>query len=155
MIEAVKLVQSGLASDVDTLWFVTADEAARLRRLMSANRDGRITGPGANRGCLSGSFPRAYGSTSRSTIPVIWRATLRAVDDAWQAVSLGQEQRCGTTSWCHAKEEQLVTDRVTVDVYFDFACPYVHSAASWLREVNEQLGDERLEVNWKFFPWNR
>jgi predicted DsbA family dithiol-disulfide isomerase len=45
-----------------------------------------------------------------------------------------------------------VSDHKTVDVYFDFACPYVHSAASWLREVNEQLGDERLEVNWKFFP---
>ena len=41
---------------------------------------------------------------------------------------------------------------VTVDVYFDFACPYVHSAASWLREVNRQLGDARIEVIWKFFP---
>jgi predicted DsbA family dithiol-disulfide isomerase len=45
-----------------------------------------------------------------------------------------------------------VSNRVIVDVYFDFACPYVHSAASWLREVNQQLGDSRVEVNWKFFP---
>jgi predicted DsbA family dithiol-disulfide isomerase len=45
-----------------------------------------------------------------------------------------------------------VSDRVTVDVYFDFACPYVHSAASWLREVNRQLGDNPIEVTWKFFP---
>ena len=45
-----------------------------------------------------------------------------------------------------------MSDRVTVDVYFDFACPYVHSAAAWLREVNRQLGDSRIEVTWKFFP---
>src|SRR5918998_3101593 len=45
-----------------------------------------------------------------------------------------------------------VSDRVAVDVYFDFSCPYVHSAASWLREVNRQLGDSRIEVTWKFFP---
>jgi predicted DsbA family dithiol-disulfide isomerase len=45
-----------------------------------------------------------------------------------------------------------VSDRVAVDVYFDFSCPYVHSAASWLREVNRQLGENRIEVTWKFFP---
>jgi predicted DsbA family dithiol-disulfide isomerase len=46
----------------------------------------------------------------------------------------------------------FVSDRVSVDVYFDFACPYVHSVASWLREVNRQLGDNPIEVAWKFFP---
>jgi protein-disulfide isomerase len=45
-----------------------------------------------------------------------------------------------------------VSDSVAVDVYFDFTCPYVHSAAAWLREVNRQLGDNRIEVAWKFFP---
>jgi predicted DsbA family dithiol-disulfide isomerase len=45
-----------------------------------------------------------------------------------------------------------VSDRVDVDIYFDFSCPYVHSAASWLREVNRQLGDSRVEVSWKYFP---
>jgi dephospho-CoA kinase len=35
VVEAVKLVQSGLASDVDALWFVSADPETRLRRLMS------------------------------------------------------------------------------------------------------------------------
>ena len=35
VLEAVKLVQSGLASDVDALWFVNADSETRLRRLMS------------------------------------------------------------------------------------------------------------------------
>jgi dephospho-CoA kinase len=34
VLEAVKLVQSGLASDVDALWFVNADAETRLRRLM-------------------------------------------------------------------------------------------------------------------------
>jgi len=45
-----------------------------------------------------------------------------------------------------------VSERVAVDVYFDFACPYVHSAATWLQEVNRQLGAARIEVNWKLFP---
>jgi predicted DsbA family dithiol-disulfide isomerase len=45
-----------------------------------------------------------------------------------------------------------VSDPVAVDVYFDFACPYVHSAAVWLGEVNRQLGESRVEVTWKFFP---
>jgi predicted DsbA family dithiol-disulfide isomerase len=45
-----------------------------------------------------------------------------------------------------------VSDRIAVDVYFDFACPYVHSAAAWLREVNRQLGDNCIDVTWKFFP---
>jgi predicted DsbA family dithiol-disulfide isomerase len=46
----------------------------------------------------------------------------------------------------------FVNDRVAVDVYFDFACPYVHSASVWLREVSRQLGDNGVEVTWKFFP---
>ena len=45
-----------------------------------------------------------------------------------------------------------MSDPVAVEVYFDFTCPYVHSAAAWLREVNRQLGDSRIEVTWKFFP---
>ena len=45
-----------------------------------------------------------------------------------------------------------MSDRVTVDVYFDFACPYVHSAASWLREVNRQLGDNRNRGDMEVLP---
>ncbi|MGH2616345.1 MAG: DsbA family protein, partial [Thermomicrobiales bacterium] len=45
-----------------------------------------------------------------------------------------------------------MNDRVAVDVYFDFACPYVHSAAVWLREVKNQLGEDQPEITWKFFP---
>jgi dephospho-CoA kinase len=35
VLEAVKLVQSGLTSDVDALWFITANPDTRLRRLVS------------------------------------------------------------------------------------------------------------------------
>ena len=45
-----------------------------------------------------------------------------------------------------------MSDLVAVDVYFDFSCPYVHSAAAWLSEVSRQLGDGGPEVTWKFFP---
>jgi predicted DsbA family dithiol-disulfide isomerase len=45
-----------------------------------------------------------------------------------------------------------LSERVEVDVYFDFACPYVHSAAVWLDEVKRQVGPDQLQVTWKFFP---
>ena len=45
-----------------------------------------------------------------------------------------------------------MNDRIAVDVYFDFACPYVHSAATWLRDVDRQLGGASIDVTWKFFP---
>jgi dephospho-CoA kinase len=37
VIEAVKLVQSGLTADVDSLWLITADPDTRTRRLMTRN----------------------------------------------------------------------------------------------------------------------
>jgi predicted DsbA family dithiol-disulfide isomerase len=46
----------------------------------------------------------------------------------------------------------MLSERVTVDVYFDFTCPYVHGAAVWLAEVDRQLGENGVEANWKFFP---
>ena len=42
-------------------------------------------------------------------------------------------------------------ERITVDVYFDYACPYVNAAATWLRTVQAELGD-RVRVNWRAFP---
>jgi predicted DsbA family dithiol-disulfide isomerase len=45
-----------------------------------------------------------------------------------------------------------LNERVEVDVYFDYACPYVHSAARWLDDVRRQLGSERVAVTWRFFP---
>lgn len=45
-----------------------------------------------------------------------------------------------------------MNDRVAVDIYFDFACPYVHSAAAWLRDVERQLGEDQLAITWKCFP---
>jgi protein-disulfide isomerase len=39
-----------------------------------------------------------------------------------------------------------------VDVYFDYACPYVNAAAKWVAELEKQLGDDQVEFNWRFFP---
>jgi predicted DsbA family dithiol-disulfide isomerase len=41
---------------------------------------------------------------------------------------------------------------MNVEVYFDYACPYVNAAAKWLDEVKRQLGDGRVDVHWRFFP---
>jgi dephospho-CoA kinase len=91
VVEAVKLVQSGLASDVDALWLITADPETRLRRLMS-------------RSVLDEASARSRIAASPDTVPVgievgatidtsgDLAATASAVDDAWRAVWFGQEQ---------------------------------------------------------------
>jgi predicted DsbA family dithiol-disulfide isomerase len=45
-----------------------------------------------------------------------------------------------------------VSDRLQVEIYFDYACPYVNAAAKWLAEVNRQLGADQVEFKWRFFP---
>lgn len=45
-----------------------------------------------------------------------------------------------------------MNDRVVVDVYFDYACPFVNSAALWLDDVSRQLGASAPRITWKFFP---
>ena len=91
VVEAVKLVQSGLASDVDALWLITADPETRLHRLMS-------------RSVLDEASARSRIAASPDTVPEgieasvtidtsgDLTATASAVDDAWRAIWFGQEQ---------------------------------------------------------------
>ncbi|MEZ4498894.1 MAG: DsbA family protein [Thermomicrobiales bacterium] len=44
-----------------------------------------------------------------------------------------------------------MTKPVSIDVYYDYGCPYVYAAAVWLRDLQCKLGD-KLIVNWKYFP---
>jgi dephospho-CoA kinase len=88
VIEAVKLVQSGLASDVDALWFVTADPETRLRRLIS-------------RAGMDEASARVRIAAAPSTVPegvavdaIVdnsgdLASTSSAVDDAWRGLRLG------------------------------------------------------------------
>jgi predicted DsbA family dithiol-disulfide isomerase len=45
-----------------------------------------------------------------------------------------------------------LSDPIEVEIFFDFACPYVHSAAVWMDEVERQMGVEAPRVTWRFFP---
>jgi dephospho-CoA kinase len=86
VLEAVKLVQAGLAPEVDALWFITADPETRLRRLMS-------------RSGMDEASARARIAAAPDTVPagVVVDATIdssgdlestsSAVDEAWRAVS--------------------------------------------------------------------
>lgn len=44
-----------------------------------------------------------------------------------------------------------MSDRVKVDVFYDYGCPYVHAAALWLKNVQCELG-HKLEIAWRYFP---
>ncbi len=92
VLEAVKLVQSGLASDVDALWFVRADPETRLRRLMA-------------RSGMDEASARARIAAAPDTVPegVEVAATIdnsgdlasttAAIDNAWRAMWSGPVRR--------------------------------------------------------------
>ena len=99
VLEAVKLVQSGLTSDVDALWFITADPETRLRRLMS-------------RSGVDEASARARIAAAPSTVPegievdaIVdtsgdLASTSAAVDDAWRALPAGSP---------HKKQKHLIS----------------------------------------------
>lgn len=45
-----------------------------------------------------------------------------------------------------------MSERLKVEIYYDYACPYVNAAAKWIAEVKRQLGDDQVEFVWRFFP---
>lgn len=91
VIEAVKLIQSGLASDVHSLWFITADLETRTRRLMSRTGIDEATA-------------RARIAAAPETVPQDVEvavtidnsddlaSTASAVDAAWRAARSGASQ---------------------------------------------------------------
>jgi dephospho-CoA kinase len=147
VIEAVKLIEAGLAADVDAVWHVTADPAVRLRRLV--DRSG-LSEEAAARRVSAVREPQPSAGTPAYTIDSSegLANTERQVADAWRLTTAAR--------WPGADrmfaEEKPVSERIEVDVYFDYACPYVHSAASWLAEIGRQLGDAGPTVRWRYFP---
>ena len=92
VLEAVKLVQSGLASDVDALWFITADPETRLHRLMSRSgmdeESARVRIAAAPSTVPEGVEVDAIVDNSGDLV-----STSSAVDDAWRAVRLDSTPR--------------------------------------------------------------
>lgn len=89
VVEAIKLGQSGLASDIDSLWLVTADEATRLQRLMKrAGMD--ETKARARIAAASGHVPDGLLIDLSIDNSGDIGDTLRAVDDAWQTLLTGE-----------------------------------------------------------------
>ena len=92
VVEAVKLAQSGLGSDVDALWLIHADPETRLRRLMSrsgldeASAQARIAAApdSVPEGvCVGATIDNSGGLASTSA----------AIDDAWRAVRSSMSRR--------------------------------------------------------------
>ena len=85
VIEAVKLIQSGLVSDTDSLWFVTANPETRARRLMARSGLDEM----AARARIAAA-PGAAPDDVRIDVTIDNSgdsgATLRAVDDAWRTL---------------------------------------------------------------------
>jgi dephospho-CoA kinase len=88
VLEAVKLVQSGLASDVDALWFITADPETRLRRLMSRSGMDEATAR-ARVTAAPDTLPKGVVVNATIDSSGDLRSTAAAVTDAWRAVTSG------------------------------------------------------------------
>jgi dephospho-CoA kinase len=88
VVEAVKLVQSGLASDVDALWLVTADAETRLHRLMSRSGIAEESAQ-ARIAAAPDSVPAGVevGATIENSGDLA--STSSALDAAWRAVRSG------------------------------------------------------------------
>lgn len=43
-----------------------------------------------------------------------------------------------------------MSEIVSLDIYFDYLCPYVYNAAVWLQRVKASIGPT-LTINWKYF----
>ena len=92
VVEAVKLVQSGLASDVDALWFVRADPETRLRRLMS--RSGMDEASARARiAAAPDAVPEGVAVDATIDNSGDLASTAAAIEDAWQAVGSDPAKR--------------------------------------------------------------
>lgn len=45
----------------------------------------------------------------------------------------------------------MADEKTTIDVYFDYTCPWAWGGQMWLNQVQDELGD-KLKINWRFFP---
>jgi dephospho-CoA kinase len=91
VLEAVKLAQSGLDSDVDALWFITADPETRLRRLMA--RSG-MDEPSARARIAAAQDILPEGVDVAATIDTSGdlASTSAAVDDVWRSAAFEPAQ---------------------------------------------------------------
>ena len=44
----------------------------------------------------------------------------------------------------------VMDDTITLNIYFDYLCPYVYRVAVWLQRVKAGIGP-KLTINWKYF----
>src|SRR5215207_403898 len=92
VLEAVKLVQSGLASDVDALWFISADPETRLRRLMSRSGIDEASAR-ARMAAAPDTVPEGVNVGAMIDNSGDLAATSAAVDEAWRALRSGPASR--------------------------------------------------------------
>ena len=104
VLEAVKLVQSGLASDVDALWFITADPETRLHRLMARSGMDEATAR-ARIAAAPDTVPEGVEVTATIDTSDDLAATSSAVDDAWRALAAGPARE-KDRHLMHEKEER-------------------------------------------------
>jgi predicted DsbA family dithiol-disulfide isomerase len=56
-----------------------------------------------------------------------------------------------TATLSQQQVDEWPTETIHLQVWYDFLCPFAHSASVWLRDCEEALGD-KIQIEWKAFP---
>jgi len=52
---------------------------------------------------------------------------------------------------CANFKEDFVSDKLKIDIFYDYGCPYVYAAGIWMDRVQAEIGDQ-LDVTWRYYP---
>lgn len=148
-LDAVKLFESGLSAACDETWAVTCPEETQIVRLMARN--------GVDRNEAMRRIAAQSPQSEKTALADCLVHNDGTLDDLNARVDLlldrlvaQHESRIAQGASGKGDAAGMATP-IKVEVFFDYACPFVWAAATWLQDVGEQLGDE-LRVTWRSFP---
>jgi dephospho-CoA kinase len=148
-LDAVKLFESGLAASCDETWVVACSQETQIERLKRRNGIGRAEALRR----ITAQVPQSE-KIARADRVIDNDGTLEELHSTVDAVLDAVLERHGigiATGLAGESTRAQVTDPIDVEVFYDYACPYVWAAATWLKQVSSEMGDG-LRVTWRYFP---
>lgn len=144
VLDAVKLIESGHADTCDVVWVVDIRPDVQMTRLIERNR---LTAEDAKR--RINAQPPMASKLARADVVIdnsgTRSATRQQVLRAWDDLPRAARDTAERT------RSHMADGKQTIDVYFDYTCPWAWGGQVWLYQVQEELGDQ-LDINWRFFP---
>ena len=148
VLDAVKLVESGHVDKCDAVWVVVTDPDVQVRRLIERNGL-----PEAEARRRVAAQPPLEAKLARANLVIdnngSRNETREQVMQAWNQWHVPGSVR--PVSLQEGTRSPMADDTNTIDVYFDYTCPWAWGGQAWLYQVQDELGD-KLKINWRYFP---